>query len=63
MIRTKSEMTSITKSGTAAGPVMPGGTKLLPKPTKPFTRTPSMWYAIQTTRVSASGTDRLAVGA
>ncbi len=43
MIRTKSEITSITNSGIAPTPPMPGGTKLLRKPTKPFTRIPSTW--------------------
>ena len=63
MIRTKSEITSITNSGIAPTPEIPGGTKLLTKPTKPFARTPSTWYAIQTTSVNTSGIERLAVAA
>ena len=42
---------------------MPGGTKLFMKPTKPFTRTPSTWYATQTTRVRTSGIEMFAVAA
>ena len=43
MIRTKSEITSMTNSGTAPEPDMPGGMKLFMKPQKPFTRIPSTW--------------------